>query len=214
LSTFTPTVPGSTPETVQTAAAHSTERAATATYEAANPQPTATLQPGLPTSEVPALTLPKAVLSDGAGNIESTEGDFSWVYDDPNQTYARFAVPLMEFTEVALTTASPDFTLEIPGVSEPATGIEVRAYDFTANTAIPVDQSGQPGERLMFSPKEQAVAETTAAALGESFTLELAPGHYIFMADVTWPDYVHQPPNAAAQTFPIYITYVFNVIIE
>jgi hypothetical protein len=34
------------------------------------------------------------------------------------------------------------------------------------------------------------------------------------MADVTWPDYVHQPPNAAAQTFPIYITYVFNVIIE
>lgn len=214
MSTFTPTVPGSTPETVQTAAARSTVRAATATYEAANPQPTATLQQGMPTSDAPALTLPKAVLSDGAGNIESTEGSYSWVYDDPNQTYARFEVPLMEFTEVALTTAGPDFTLEIPDVDEAATGINVSAFDFEANTAIPVDQTGQPGERLTFSPKEQAVAETTAAALGDSFTLELAPGHYIFMAEVSWPDYVHQPPNAAAQTFPIYITYIFNVIIE
>ena len=214
MSTFTPTVPGSTPEALQTAAARSTVQAVTATHEADNPPPTPTLPAGLPTTDMPELRLPKAQLSDGAGNIESTEGSYSWLYDDANQTYARFEVPLMEFTEVALTTSNLDFNIEIPDVSDPVTGIAIQAYDFTANTAIPVDQAGQPGERLMFSPKEAPVAETSAAALGEFFTLDLAPGHYIFMAEVAWPDYVHQPPNAAAQTFPIYITYIFNVIIE
>lgn len=215
MSTFTATIPGTTPEVVETAAARNTAQAATATYEAANPQPTSTSPEGLPT--VPGgvgLTPPKAILTDGVGSIDSTEGSYSWVYDDAEQSYARIDAPLMPITEVALTTAGGPFTMTIPEVSEQANNVQIGAYTFDDNTAIPTDQTGQPGDELMFSPRFDPVAEATLASLDESFTLELAPGHYLFQARVTWPDYVHRPPNSAEMTFPIYITYLFNVIIE
>lgn len=216
MSTFTATIPGTTPEPLLTAAVRSTERAATATYQAVNPQPTATLPAGVPTQNPDdVLTPPMALLSDGDGSIDSKVGSYSWVYDDAARSYARIDAPLMEFTEVALTTAGgSEMTMSIPDVAEPVTGVELGVYDFADNTAIPTDQSGQPGDSLMFSPRVPAVMETTLTSLDESFALDVPPGQYLIQARAAWPDFNYRTQDGQTLTFPLYITYVFNVIVE
>lgn len=206
ISTFTPTVPGSTPVSNPSVANRSTEQ----------PRSTATPQTsGMPGPTTAPLSLPKALLSDGVGSVESTEGSYAWVYLDTDPpTYASFNVPLVPFTESTLTTDGANLTIAINGVSEATTGIRIEVYEFEPNVAIPVDQTGQPAATRMFSTKEPPVAESSIGTVDESFSTDIAPGHYLIVARAEWPEYVHQVPNAPAQTFPIYITYVFNVEIE
>lgn len=228
MSTFTPTVEGATPEGAVTQEAEQeaeqTAAAVTATHEAENPQPAGTPDPNatpvnpmpsLDATGTPANTLapPMAQLAAGSDRIESTFGSYSWQFADEMESFVKIQAPIMEITDVALTApAGSQATLEFSGeqYTEPPQEITVEGYLYDETTAIPQTIQGQTADELAFVPEpdDEPVLETTADPQDPSFQLPEEPEHYIFRVEASWGDHPELPEER------LYVTYVFNVIVE
>jgi hypothetical protein len=211
MATFTATIPGSTPETVLTQGARQTVVAMTATTTTGTPPILSTIPEGYPTP-TEYLSPPEATLTDGNDTITATYGSYSWQFDDRDQTFARISATLMEVSDVALTlSAGSDLTLTIHDIITLPQAVQLSAYQYEANTAIPIDASGNVvSDKPAFAPKEPADKYLNIAVdpANPTFSLDLPPDHYVLLVQAAWGNH----PVLTSE--PIFITYVFNVIVE
>jgi hypothetical protein len=210
IQTFTPTVPGTTPDTLVTRDARQTAAANTATAVAENPpQPTATVTPGGPDPE-DAFRPPFTQLSDGANQMEGVAGSYA-LPDEESQTYPVIQAPFYDVGENGLTVPAAgqlefSFTEEVAPPSE----VQVAIYDWAENNAIPQSTDGNVGSYPVFAKRVAPVIDETFPNANPSFAMPDEPGRYVVMVEVRWPpdDRVNPqlPSPHATYAFTVYVS--------
>jgi hypothetical protein len=209
VATFTPTAVVPPAEQTATAAAEATDAALTATEFALNPPPT----PTLANATVPPEDLlmpPAATLTGPAGAIPATTGSFGWVFSDELGTVAAVEVPLVQFEHEPATVAGGQvFRLALSGreFRSLPLSIEGGVYNFEENSGIPLNPQGGTSDEPAFALKtdpDQSLALNPGDA---HFTLDVPPGHYAIRLQGRWP------PFPGVTSTPIFVTWVFNVIV-
>ncbi len=212
IQTFTPTVPGSTPEALVTQDARQTAAANTATAVAENPPaPTATVTPGGPNEEN-AFRPPATQLSDGTNQMDGVFGAYGLWIDDEEMNYFRVQAPFYDVGENGLT-VEPTSEVEFNFVEEvePPEETRVSIFSWAENSAIPQDTKGNVGTHPVFvaAPHTAALSSETFPDANPTVAMPDEPGRYVVLVEVRWPQDERVPEQQ-----PLFANYAFTVYVS
>lgn len=208
IQTFTPTVPGTTPDTLVTRDARQTAVAATTTAVAENPPVApATMTPGGHLDEAGGIRPPVVALNAGEEQMEGVFGAFGWL-DEETQTSVVIQAPFYDVGDNGLTVpAGSDMTFNILDEVDPPAQVNVSVYSWEDNSAIPTDTSGNVGTNLWFVPRIAPLSTESFTEANPSFVMPTTPDRYVVLVEVQWP------PDDRVQ-HPLYANYAFTVYVS
>lgn len=224
IATFTPTSsePTPTPDIVETAAAEQTAflETAEAQEEAAGPSPTPDPDAPEPTPTIELedpISPPMTRMLLNGETLEPALSSYTWQFSDQALTLARILAPIVDMTdEQFIVSRGTELGIEFYGAEyrRPPDSLEVRVFDFEENSATPISAitGASPDEELAFAIKTEPDQFVKLDPQGDRiFEIDVPPGHYAVQVRGDWGP--HPRPELADQ-FPIYVTWVFNVVVE
>ena len=211
IQTFTPTVPGSTPEALVTRDARQTAAAVSATEIARNPpEVPATMTPGGPLDEAGGIRPPVVSLNADSGQMDGVFGSYGWI-DEESESYVLIQAPFYDVGDNGLTVpAGGDMTFNILDEVDPPSEVNVSIFTWDENSAIPTDTEGNVGAHPWFAPRVAPVSTESFTAADPTFTMPDEPDRYVVQVEVRWPpddrlDLVQQP-IFASYAFTVYVS--------
>jgi hypothetical protein len=215
MSTFTPTPPDNTPESVRERERQQTAFAETQTAQpqtTATQPPDVTINPNTPVATIPsnAVRPPELVMGTSAGQQSGTIGSMNW-YDPVRNAGYNGDTPYVQMPTGNLDWASDteaSFTVPESPYAVRSTQINVFVYD--DNVAIPQNSQGQVIGDYVFARQTDPVDQEQIEGATISINPDLEPGNYIIEAVVTWDG----PPELEAQyNEALFTQYVFVVTV-
>lgn len=191
---------------------------ASATDEGADSTPSAEATEGgssdgtaVPEGTQQPLQPPQARLIVGDNSLDAAIGSYGWQFQDQMQSFIVSQSPLVTMTDNQMNvTQGTEVTFEIFGEfydpSNPPPSLKLAIYDFSENSAIPLNTEGQATSDVpVFVKQTEPVQSSDLDPASPTFTLDVPPGMYAVEIVGDWG------PHPKMDTRNIMVTWVFNV---